>query len=126
MDETVIITRILSDLFPRLDGDVCAYFINIVVDDQGDGSALHESLVPFIESYSLISDESRFTTAESACDELISQLKSNGILLGDSCTAGAKVSDDPQLLEKSARFSDLSKNLISDAEQQLTDTMYVL
>ena len=113
------VERVVREVFPEVDDDLSAYFASIVAD-QGcrDRDAVTSALSPFIESYGLIPGTHGFASAEDACSTLLDRLQSLGL--------GTAVAYDEelQLLEKTQTFHEMSKGLISESEQRLTDTLW--
>lgn len=114
------VSGVLLEVFPDMDDDMSSYFTSIVVDmGCRDREAVTSVLAPFVESYGLIPGAHGFNSAEDACEELLNRLQSLGLEASSNSHT-----EELKLLEKSQNFNDLSKGLISESEQKLTDTLW--
>lgn len=113
------VKAVLAAVLPNLDEEMSTYFVSIIID-QGcdDSAAFTDTLSPFIDSYGLLAESDKYSTAEEACEDLISLLRKSGL------KTTSVVDGKLQLLEKSTTFSNLSKNLISASEQSAMDAIY--
>ena len=113
------VESVVTEVFPEIDGDLSSYFASIVLD-QGcsDRETITSTLAPFIDSYGLIPGAHGFASAEDACSALLDRLQSRGLC--DAVTHNEEL----QLLEKTQSFQEMSKGLISESEQKLTDALW--
>jgi ATP-binding cassette subfamily F protein 3 len=115
------VVRVLKEVLPDLDEEMTTYFTGII-QDQGikDPEAFIDMLTPFIESYGLVEEDSKYSSANAVCIDLIIKLKS----LGFETSGPAAVSEELHLLDKTKSFSSMSKSLISESEKELSDKLW--
>lgn len=115
---------VLRSVLPGIDEDALEYFDSLLADlgttsGATNEASLKETLAPFIESYGLAQS---LEEAEAMCSQMWLKLFPGSTT--STATVAAIEDDGPKLLDKKVNFVELSKEQISQKEQERMDQMW--